>query len=62
MGVIGGFDSGYQGLGVDPFTAETSATAPLCSVESLGAALLELGGVESGIYVPDALALHGILL
>ena len=41
--VFGGFDAGYQGLSLDLSTAEPDDRAPVCSVESVGAALLELG-------------------
>lgn len=59
--VIGGFDDQYSGLPVDPGTAETVGDGPILSIESLGAGLLELAGVDPAAWVSGAQPLSGML-
>ena len=59
--VVGGFDDGYAGLSVDPGSAELSSSGPVLSVESIGAALLQLGGEDPGQWLNGFTPLGGVL-
>jgi hypothetical protein len=59
--VVGGYDEGYAGLAVDPASAEVSSGGPVLSVESVGAALLELGGEDPGQWLNGFDPLRGVL-
>ena len=58
--VIGQFDEGYAGLPVDLSSGEVSQNGSLLSVESIGAALLAVGGTDPGKYILDSIPLMGI--
>jgi hypothetical protein len=59
--VIGGFDQGWNGELVDPATAELDEGGHVLSVESLGAALLELADIDPAEHVSGAEVLRGVL-
>jgi len=59
--VVGGFDASYAGVPLDPSTAEVSSPAPVLSVESVGAALLELAGVDADAWTSGTTPLRGVL-
>ena len=59
--VVGAFDEGYAGAPVDLATAELADDGHVLAVESVGAALLALGGLDPAEFVPDAAPLQGIL-
>jgi hypothetical protein len=60
-GVLGGFDDLYQGLPIEPTTGEYSQTAPVLSIESIGAALLVHGGADPYAHFSDIEPMLGIL-
>ncbi len=59
--VIGTFDSSYQGSKVDLDSGELFDSGALLGIESVGASLLELGGIDSSQFIQDADPLLGIL-
>ncbi len=59
--VVGGFDAGYAGLTIDPGSAEVATDGRVLSVESVGAALLELAGEDPGEWLAGETPLDGIL-
>ncbi|MFT5681245.1 MAG: hypothetical protein ACI8RZ_002151 [Myxococcota bacterium] len=59
--VIGGFDDYYYGHLINPATGEQSATGVEASSASLGAALLQLGSVDPGGWLPGVTPLTAIL-
>ena len=60
-GVVGAFDDLYQGVPIDPTTAEYASGGPVLSIESIGAALLAQGDVDPYAYFSDVTPLLGIL-
>ena len=61
--VVGGFDAGYYGQGVDLESAEVDASGAgrYLSAESLGAALLAMADIDPAEHIMDADPLLGIL-
>jgi len=59
--VVGGFDDGYSGLGVDPTTGEVDAARAGTSPAQLGATLLQLADLDPGLAGPGVEALAGML-
>lgn len=59
--VVGGYDDGYAGLSVDPASGELSSTGPVLSVESVGAALLQLAGEDPGAWLSGFDPLSGVI-
>jgi len=57
--VIGQFDSGYQGIGVDPATGEVAEGAQILSAEAFGATLLAASDVDPGDWVPGVQPVTG---
>lgn len=57
----GAYDDRFTGLGVDPASGETSASAPAVTTAELGATLLHLGGAEPPDVVRSAQPLVGML-
>ena len=59
--VVGGYDDAYAGLSVDPGTGEVDSGGPVLSVESVGAALLQLAGEDPGAWINGFDPLAGVL-
>lgn len=59
--VIGGFDEGFAGRPVDLESGELFEGGQLITAEAVGAALLELGGVDPAAWVQGTAPLRGIL-
>ena len=59
--VIGGFDAGYQGHRIDLATGDTTDSGQVLSIESVGAGLLSLAGLDPAEHVLDASPLMGML-
>ena len=59
--VIGGFDAGYQGQRIDLMTGEHSDSGQVLSIESVGAGLLALAGLDPAEHVLDASPLMGMM-
>ena len=60
--VIGGFDSNYQGHRIDLMAQENGQTpVRFSSIESVGAGLLALAGLDPAEHVLDASPLMGML-
>lgn len=59
--VIGDFDEGFASAGIDLASGEVDEDGPILSVESVGAALLQLGDVDPGDWVSGTTALEGML-
>lgn len=59
--VIGGYDSGFAGRTVDLASGELAEDQSIISAESVGAALLELAGVDPAQFVTGTEPLRGIL-
>lgn len=58
---VGGYDSGYNGLGVDPTTCELDRARPSPTPAQLGATLLALADRDPAELGPDVEPLLGIL-
>lgn len=59
--VLGGWDAGYQGQRIDLFTGERTDTGQVLSIESVGAGLLALAGLDPAEHIMDASPLLGML-
>jgi hypothetical protein len=59
--VVGAYDEGHTGLGVDMGSAEVADDGPVLAVEAVGAALLQLAGLDPAEHIADADPLSGIL-
>ena len=60
--VLGGFDASYQGERLDLATGNQTGSGQILSIESVGAGLLELAGVDPAEHILDASPLMGMLL
>lgn len=60
--VIGGYDSNYYGLSVDPATGDTADDGQVLSAEAVGATLLAMADVDPGEYVSGVEPLLGVLV
>lgn len=58
---VGGYDSGYRGLGIDPATADVDRTREAPSPAQLGATLLALADLDPDEIGPSVEPLTGIL-
>lgn len=58
---VGGFDTHYNGLTLDPGTGESDPNGQVLSAESLGATLLAMADIDPSEFVPDAEPIEGIL-
>ena len=59
--VIGGLDSNYYGLPLDPVTGEASDDGNVPGVTDLGATLLALADVDPGELLPGAEVIGGVI-
>lgn len=59
--VVGGYDAGYAGRGIDPRTAEIDDQRAAPTPAVLGATLLALAGLDPGVLGPGATPLEGLL-
>ncbi|MCC6623617.1 MAG: DUF1501 domain-containing protein [Deltaproteobacteria bacterium] len=59
--VVGGYDPGYAGQGVDPATGELDEAAPAPSPAALAATLLQLADLDPGVMGPGVVPLTGVL-
>ena len=59
--VVGGFDSAFYGLNVDPGSADTATNGQVLSAESVGATLLTMADVDPEPYVSGVQPLTGVL-
>jgi len=59
--VVGAYDDGFYGMGLDPHSGQPDVSAPLLSAESLGATLLTLGDVDPADYVPTVEPITAVL-
>lgn len=59
--VIGGFDSSFYGIPVDPASGESSESGEVLSAEALGATLLAYSGVDPAQYVSGVSPITGVL-
>lgn len=59
--VLGGFDGGYQGQRVDLATGDITDSGQVLSIESVGAGLLALAGLDPAEQILDAAPLMGML-
>ncbi len=59
--VIGDYDDGFASAGIDLASGDVDGSGPILSVESIGAALLQLGDVDPGDWVSGTTALEGML-
>jgi len=59
--VVGGYDAGYSGRGVDPATGELDDARPAPSPAALAATLLQLAGLDPGVMGPGVTPLSGVL-
>ncbi|MFO0748510.1 MAG: DUF1501 domain-containing protein [Myxococcota bacterium] len=59
--VVGGFDAGYAGKGLDATTAEVDERSPAPSPAALGATLLQLAGLDPTVMGPGVAPLAGVL-
>lgn len=58
--VIGGYDDGYRGLGVDPEDGTPTPARPAPTPADLGATLYGLAGLDSDSFAPGAAPIGGI--
>ena len=60
--VLGGFDASYQGERLDLATGNQTDSGQVLSIESVGAGLLALAGVDPAEHILDASPFMGMLL
>ena len=60
--VVGGFDGGYAGLGVDPRSAETDPNRTAPTPAALAATLLQLADVDPGVMGPGVEPIAGVIV
>lgn len=60
--VVGGYDDGYRGLGIDPKTGELDPSRPSPSPAQLGATLLAMADLDTGLVGPGVVPLTGVLV
>lgn len=58
---VGGYDSGYAGLGVDPLSGEQDPARPAPTPAQLGATLLALASMDPSVLGPGVEPLRGVL-
>jgi hypothetical protein len=58
---IGGYDQGFNGLGVDPGSGDLDPSRPGITAPAIGATLLALGGIDPGAHLPFAQPILGVL-
>ena len=59
--VVGGYDQGYAGRGVDPTSAEIDEARPAPGPAALAATLLQLADLDPGVMGPGVTPLTGVL-
>jgi len=57
---LGGYDSGYRGLGIDPADGTVAATLPAPTPADLGATLLSLAGLDPALMGPGTAPIGGV--
>lgn len=59
--VVGGYDNGYAGQGIDPASGDVDEGRSAPSPAALGATLLQLADLDPGVMGPGVEALTGVL-
>ncbi len=58
---VGGYDDGFNGIGVDPVSGELDHARAGIKADEIGATLLALGGIDPTRYLPFAQPIRAIL-